>query len=273
MKKFFLMVVLLSATSLLASDAKKAEYLNSIKDVIVTTQHIRDGTYNFHNGSEFAQFAIFEERSKQKRAYKQLDKQYRVAGKKLDGYFDKLRKQTRSLNKMAFQLEPITSFNAYTTLISKMITDSQIAQKDFFSKSSELVKSVSLVMASDLLLLEEAVAKSRGIGSGVIARTYCDDYETDMLEKYLEDVDKYLKSSISMMRSLSKKHAKQFPSNFNKKLTELQKETGQYVQFLRDKIVDQDEISEDPNKFFDDGSQIIADILELYKINFEILKK
>ena len=104
MKKIFLMLLMLVMTASAASDAKKVRYMGNVKDLIVATQKTRGGTYNFLNGSEFAQFGVYEQRSKIKNAFKSLNRQFKIVGPEIDGEFDKLKKQMKGLNKMAFQL-------------------------------------------------------------------------------------------------------------------------------------------------------------------------
>ena len=90
------MVLMLLLTASAASDAKKVRYLESIKDAIVAAQKTRGGTYNFLNGSDFAQFGVYEQRTKIKQAFKALNRQYKVVSPALDNEFDKLYKQKKS---------------------------------------------------------------------------------------------------------------------------------------------------------------------------------
>ncbi len=273
MKKIFVVAIMLIGAHLVASEAKKLSYIDTVEDIIVSTQKIRDDTYNFQNGSEFAQFAIFEERSKQKKYFKKLDRQYRVVSKKIDAMFDKIRKQTKSLNKMAFQLEPVTSFNAYSTLVGKMLSDITLIQKEFFIKSDQTVKDLSKVAFGDILVLSESISKLRGLGSGAIARTYSEDFESDLLDEYLEDIEVNMSGVSKSMNSLNAKYNKYFPDQFKTKLTDLESSINKYIKFAEEKIIEQDKIDEDPNLYFDNGSIIIKKIRSIYEDNINALKE
>ncbi len=272
MRKFLL--ILLMAASLFASrDIQKVKYMGTVKDIIISTQKIRGGTYNFLNGSEFAQFGVFEERSKQKKAFKSLDRQFDVAGKKIDADFDKIRNQTRSLNKMAFQLDPLTSFKAYSTLIKKMIEKDQEVQKEFFANADPFVKSITSVMVNDLLPLSDGIGKLRGLGSGIIARTYCEDDEEEMMNDYIDEIKEKLSKTVSDLQAINKKYGSRLPAKFNDKLVALQKNVNRYISFAENKVIGKEDINEDPNRYFDDGTALIKQVMELYKISENALKK
>ena len=273
MRKFIAMLVTITAMAYAASDMKKVKYMGTVKDIIISTQKIRGGTYNFLNGSEFAQFGVYEERTKQKKAFKSLDRQFNVPGKKIDAEFDKLRNQTRSLNKMAFQLEPLTSFKAYSTLINKMIQSDQNLQKTFFGSADPFVKSVTSIMVKDLLPLSEGIGKLRGLGSGVIARTYCEDEEEEMLNEYVDEIKSALRRTVDDFRMLNKKYGSRLPKNFNGKLITLEKSVNKYLDFAQNKVIGRDEINEDPNAYFDRGTALIKQVMGLYKTAETALKK
>ncbi len=268
-----LLILLMAASVFASSDIQKVKYMGTVKDIVISTQKIRGGTYNFLNGSEFAQFGVFEERSKQKKAFKSLDRQFNVAGKKIDAEFDKLRNQTRSLNKMAFQLDPLTSFKAYSTLVKKMIESDQGVQKQFFGKADPFVKSISSIMVNDLLPLSDGIGKLRGLGSGIIARTYCEDDEEEMMNGYVEEIKNNLSKTIGDLQTLNKKYGSKLPAKFNNKLSALQKDVSRYIAFAENKVIGKEDIDEDPNQYFDDGTALIKKVMELYKISENALKK
>ncbi len=273
MKKLLILLFMLAVTASAATDMQKVKYMGTVKDIIISTQKIRGGTYNFLNGSEFAQFGVYEERTRQKKAFKSLDRQFNVPGKKIDSEFDKLRNQTRSLNKMAFQLEPLTSFKAYSTLINKMIKSDQALQQHFFGKADPFVKGISSVMVNDLLPLSEGIGKLRGLGSGIIARTYCEDEEEEMMNEYVEEIRTYLKKTVNDLQALNRKYGKRLPAKFNDKLVALEKDLNKYVKFAEDKVIGKEDIDEDPNAYFDRGTAMIKKVMELYKISENALKK
>ncbi len=264
---------LVLSASAAVTDIQRLEYMSNVKNIIIHTQKVRGGTYNFLNGSEFAQFGVFDERSKQKKEYKLLNKRFKVSGKEIDAAFDKLRKYNRSLNKTAFQLDPLTSFRAYGSLIKKMIKTNQKLQLQFFANAKPMQKSISSVLVNDLIPLSEALGKVRGLGSGVIAKHSSEDEETDMLSDYVDEVKKYLKVSIEDLQTLNSKYPKVYPENFNVQLNELKKNINVYIKFVELKLVDKGDIDEDPNQYFDRGSHLITDVMKVYKLNEDILRK
>lgn len=268
-----LLVILILATSLLkANEIRELSYLGNVKNIIISTQKIRGGTYNFLNGSEFAQFGVYEERSLQKNHFKNLDKGYIVGGKKADAAFDKLRKQTRSLNKLSFQLEPIDSFRAYSTLINKMIITNKEISKNFFKKSAPAVKVSISIMVDDLIPLSEGLGKLRGLGSGIVARSYCEEEEIDMMYDYLSEIQKNLSAVVKETKNMNKKHPQQFTRNMLSKVDLLEKEVKEYKLFAKLKVIGKKDIRENSNEYFDRGTGLISKVMELYHMNEEIVK-
>ncbi len=255
------------------TNVQRLDYIGNVKNIIIHTQKVRGGTYNFLNGSEFAQFGVFDERSKQKKSYKALNKRFKVSGKEIDAEFDKLRGYNSSLNKNAFQLDALTSFRAYGSLIKKMIASNKKLQVKFFDKAKPIQKSVSSVMVNDLISLSEALGKIRGLGSGVIAKSFSEDEEADMLTDYVKEVKKYLNVSLSNLQGLNNKYKNTYPKDFNVQLNELKKNINVYVKFVEHKLIDKSEINEDPNHYFDKGSQLITDVMKIYTLNDDILRK
>ncbi len=246
--------------------------MESVKDVVIATQKTRGGTYNFLNGNEFAQFGVYEQRSKLKTAFKSLNKQFKVVGSELDTEFDTLYKQMKSLNKLSFELDPLTSFKAYSSLVKKMISLSEKVQDKLYSDSSKLEQKVSLVMSSDILKLTEGLGKLRGLGSGIAARTECEDEEVDYMLAYIEEIDKSMNTFINSMVALNKNYGARYPSGLNDKLSKYKKDVNYYIVFAKDKLIEKDDIKIDSNAYFNRGTDLISGALEFYNMNAKILK-
>ena len=270
--RYLLMILVVSINLLFANEVKELQYLGNIKNIIISTQKIRGGTYNFLNGSDFAQFGVYKERSLQKNYFKNLDKSYRIAGKKLDMSFDTLRIQTKSLNKISFQLEPIDSFRAYSTLINKMITTNQEARDTFFKKSDPMIKSTVSIMVDSLIPLSEGLGKLRGLGSGIIARSYCEEEEVDMMYAYILEIQKSLSSLSKKTKLLYKNHANGYTKNMTKNLDNLIKEVREYKLFAKLKVINKTNIKENSNTYFDRGTGLITKVMELYRLNENMVK-
>jgi len=270
--RYLLGIIVLATNILYANEIKELSYLGNVKDIIISTQKIRGGTYNFLNGSEFAQFGVYKERSLQKNYFKSLDKSYNIGGKKLDALFDTLRTQTKSLNKISFQLEPIDSFRAYSTLINKMIMTNQEASDSFFKKADASVKVSTSIMVDNLIPLSEGLGKLRGLGSGIIARSYCEDEEVDMMYAYISEIDKNLRSVIKKTKQWHKESPKAFTKNMMRKLELVNKEVKAYKLFAKLKVINMKNIKENSNEYFDKGTSLISKVMELYHLNENIVK-
>jgi len=268
-----LVLLVVGALSLsAASELKKLQYMGVVKDIVISTQKIRGSTFNFLNGSTAAQFIVYDERSNQKKAFRTLAYQSnRISSVRLTSEFESLRRQMDSLNNMAFELEPMMSFSAYSTLIKKMLKTDRKMQKIFFKGSSPAVKNITEAMTDNLLPLSEEIGRIRGLGSGIIAKTTCEDEEIGMLSESIDEAKVCLKESVSNLQALSTKYPQLYPSGFNDKLVGLAVEINRYIRFAETKVLEQKKIKENPDRYFDDGTRLIGKVMELYEVNERIL--
>ena len=268
-----LVLLVVGALSLsAASEYKKLQYMGVVKDIVISTQKIRGSTFNFLNGSTAAQFIVYDERSNQKKAFRTLAYQSnRISSVRLTSEFESLRRQMDSLNNMAFELEPMMSFSAYSTLIKKMLKTDRKMQKIFFKGSSPAVKNITEAMTDNLLPLSEEIGRIRGLGSGIIAKTTCEDEEIGMLSESIDEAKVCLKESVSNLQALSTKYPQLYPSGFNDKLVGLAVEINRYIRFAETKVLEQKKIKENPDRYFDDGTRLIGKVMELYEVNEKIL--
>lgn len=272
MKKIiaFLCILVLSASAASVSHKKNVEYLHNIKELVIATQKIRGATYNFLSGSEFAQFSVFEERSKTKKVHKKLKQMHATVDEKTNAKIDGLGKKLRHLNKIALELEPLVAFKAYSLLISNMIALGNDVSKDLLKQNSALTKQVSTYMFTSLLPLTEAVGKIRGIGSGIIARTYCEEEEAELLEGYVDEALISLTDVTRGANTLAKSN-KDYPADLN--LKTLSDNINTYIYLVHTKVLKKEQIDYNSNKYFDEGTAIISQILNVYDINEKLIDK
>lgn len=271
--RYLLGVLVLTTSMLYANEVKALSYLGNVKNIIISTQKIRGGTYNFLNGSEFAQFGVYEERSIQKNYFKNLDRSYAVGGKELDSAFDTLRTQTKSLNKISFQLEPIDSFKAYSTLVNKMIKTNQKASQSFFKEAEPMVKISISIMVDNLIPLSEGLGKLRGLGSGIIARSYCEEEEIDMMYSYVSEINKNMLAVENITKQWHKENPKSYTKKMMEKVEVLSEEVKEYKLFAKLKVINMKNIKENSNDYFDQGTGLIGKVMELYRLNEYIAKE
>ena len=272
MKKIIMLLLMLVVTASAVSDAKKVRYLDTVKDLIVATQKTRGGTYTFLNGSEFAQFGVFEQRSNIKAAFKSLNRQFKVVGPKIDGEFDKLYKQMKSLNKLAFQLDPLVSFKAYSSLINKMILLGGKVQIELYSDGSRFEKSASDLMMNQIMRLTEGLGKLRGLGSGIAARGECEDEEVEYMEEYVQEVHKNMNNVINTLTTLNKTYGNNYPEGLNKQLIKYKKDVLAYIKLAEKKLIEKDNIQIDSHEYFKQGTDLIVGAIKCYKMKSRALK-
>ena len=272
MKKIVLLFAIM-VLSLNASDSKNLKYMGTAKEVVLSTQKVRGGTYNFLNGSEFAQFGVYEERARLKKLFKSLDIPFEGGGKTITQNFSKLKKQVHSLNVLSFELEPATSFSAYSLLVNKMLEGTKSMQVEFFSSSNEYVKATTNMMVSNLLVLSESIGKVRGLGSGIISRSKFEDDEKDLLREYVDELNSNYSDAIRELEKIYDEHGDKYPKGYKAKIDKLNTSVIAYTGFVQSNILSASTINEDPNRYFKQGTMIINQIMDLYTQNEDIVRK
>lgn len=272
MKKvlLFLCALVLSASASNLTHAKNVEYLHNIKELVIATQKIRGATYNFLNGSEFAQFSVFEERSRAKKIHRKLKQMHATVDDRTNANIDGLGKKLRHLNKIALDLEPLVAFKAYSLLVDNMISLGNKVSSTLLKQNSAFAKQISNYMFTTLLPLTESVGKIRGIGSGIIARTYCEEEEAELLEEYVDEALVSITNVTNGANVLAKSN-KQYPADL--KLKKLNENINTYIYLVHTKVLNKEQIDYNSNKYFDEGTAIISQILAIYDTNEDIVKK
>lgn|GEM_PF-1783590 len=268
----FLITAVTAAASLGNPDREyTVKNMGVVKDIIVSTQKVRGGTYNFLNGSDFAQFGIYRERRNLKKNFRKVGRKFNHASETIGVDFQQLLDKTRNLNKMAFQLDPLTAFRAYSTLIETMIRNEQRIQRHFFADADPFARQISSLMVADLLPLSEEIGKLRGIGAGAIARSSCEDEEAEMMQASVRAIRSYLDKSLSDLKSLRTRYGSHLPEDFGKRTDELRKKIDDYIAFAEKRIISKEAIDENPNTYFERGTEIITEIMDLYAAGESLL--
>ncbi|MEA1919543.1 MAG: hypothetical protein U9N52_06870 [Campylobacterota bacterium] len=271
MKSIFFALITVLTLNAAATPKEKADYLGDMKNLVVATQKTRGGTYNFLNGSTIAQFGVYEERTKIKNHIRSLRLKTKIAGPTIDKEFDVLKKHLKSTNKMAFKLDSLIAFQAYSSLVKRMLKIGQETQKHFYAKGGKLNNQVSHLMMFSILPLTDGLGKLRGLGSGIIARTECEEEEVALMQSYIEEINIHLKNLNTELRIIGKKYPKLYPKNIFNKYTKLSSEISAYINFANTKVIDKSNIDEDPNRYFDEGAHLIKSTAYFFNINQQIL--
>ena len=277
MKKL-IMILLMLVTPMMAfslfddkgSDKEYVQLVSSIKNVVVSTQKTRGLTNSFMNGNVTAQLLVFGQREqmmKDFKAIKKMMKEAKVSEADIKAA-ENLMKRLKKLNKKAFKKNPAETFSNYTKLIEAWIAlNRKIIDTQFQKGDQEIYLAVS-TLNNTLLPLTENIGKLRGMGSGIVARKTCNAEETPKMKSFAVNIENYRVK----MKSYLDKHTLATLSKAELEATN--KKIAAYTALTESKVIGQDSIELDANKFFDQGTACITGVLKVYSaLEADIMKK
>lgn len=248
-------------------------YLDSLKDLIVATQKTRGLTNNFMNGNVVAQLLIYNERSEMKKALARLKSQKLVVDATTQQEIAILQKELKHLNKKAFKQQSAEVFQNYTKLIQKMLTVGDTISQTTFSQSDTLTqKSVQLMMGTILPLTEE-IGKTRGMGSGIVARGNALKEENIYMKNYVARAEYFMQQLLNETQTITQNQPNYYPAGVMAKVQQLNTKVEAYLTLTQSKVINQKEIELDTNKYFDQGTALISSAVAIYTINKDTLSK
>jgi len=275
MKKVILISLLfvlnLSAFSLFGNskqELEKVEYMNELKNLIVATQKTRGLTNNYMNGNVVAMLLVHTERKEMKKSLQALKK-----FSDLDDSTLVLESQLITLNKTAFKQDSHKSFVAYTVMIEKMLAIGNrfVAQK--MKDSSELSQKASRMMMNNILPFTENIGKIRGLGSGVVARTYSKNSEDKQLMSFVNAVQNLNEVEAPNMKVLAFKYPQFYSKNVPEQIEDVSKDTRAYISLTETKVIGKKNIKLNTNAYFNQGTDLITKALKLFDENANAMKK
>ena len=268
---FMLVIMNASAFSLFGGpdekQIQKIAYLDSVKDLIVATQKTRGLTNNFMNGNVVAQLLVYNERNEMKKALKSLKRQKATVDGATQEKVAELAKALKQLNKKAFKQKSAQTFQDYTDMINKMLVlGSEVAYASF-GKSDTFSQQASALMMDIVLPLTEQIGKTRGLGSGIVARGHSLDVEVPKMTDFVNEVENLSGKLTTNTKAIYIANAKRYPSNLGKQVEAIDSQIRTYVALTRSKVIGQKEITLDPNDYFDQGTAAISKVLTIFTIN------
>ena len=117
-----------------------------------------------------------------------------------------------------------------------------------------------VLLNSTLLPLTENIGKMRGMGSGIVARGTCKDTEAPKMQKFASEINRYKEEMIPYLKSHN------YVALAENNLKSINTHIHTYTKLTRSKVIGQEKIDLDANKFFDQGTACIKDVLKVYSL-------
>ena len=253
--------------------AQKVQYLDSLKDLIVATQKTRGLTNNFMSGNVVAQLLVYGERSEMKKALRSLKKQGETVDSGVQKQVADLKKGLKKLDKVAFKQDAAKTFQDYTDFIDKMLIMGAQTAHISFDQDSVLSKKASYIMMEVVLPLTENIGKTRGLGSGIVARGHCKEKEISKMNGFINEIERYSAIMLKEMTILYKQHRDIYSADIIQKIEAINTKIDNYIELSRNKVIGKQEITLDPNAYFDQGTAAISDVTTIFLDNKSAILK
>jgi len=281
-KVLLLLVMVINVFAFSFFDAKpegqcnRVDYFVTIKDLVVATQKTRGLTNSYLNGNVAAQLLVYGQRTKMKQALKSLSKHHKdkvqIVDKATQLRVEELANKIKVLNKTAFKLDSAKAFEEYTKVINETLLITQNMVKVNCDECEPLAKDSVDLMVTTLLPLTENIGKTRGLGSGVVARGFSKKEESQKLQDFITEIEKLSIKMELEMNQLIKRYPKAFTNSVKVTKKDLDLAIAKYVKITQEKVINQQDIQLDANIYFDQGSAVISEVLKLYKMNRDAIR-
>lgn len=268
-----LLAFTLNAKSLFSNSeqAKNAKFTDSLKNLIIATQKTRGLTNGFLNGNESNLLLIHANKRDMKKSIGKMEEIEisRTVSNKIASISQTL---TR-LNNSAFDMKASKAFKAYTEQINQMLMLAQTNEKQSSKDLNEFGKTVSKLMMTSILPLTEEVGRMRGLGSGIIAKgemTKNQKFEIiamlDEIQVLQDNIDEVMNQMVSSNKDL-------YPKNITKVLRISKKLIREYFETTKENFLSNGAFSMDSSDYFDRGTGIISELVNIYDANTKALSK
>lgn len=268
-----LLLVSLQAKSFFSNDEQKdkSTYIAALKDLMIATQKTRGLTNSYLNGNIAAQLLVYGNRNKMKKAIGRMESLPLAADPIINKRATTISQDLIKLNNKAFRRDPGEVFDAYTEAIAQTLMLAQSVSSRNADKMNPLGKDLTKIMMEDMLPLIEYIGQLRGLGSGLAAKGSVTPKQKNKLMGIMSQIVILSEDFQNDMDVVIKKYSSEFDSGINKKMNSVIKSVNDYMNYANTNFTKK-EYHVDATEYFDRGTAIISDIIEIYDINNKIIK-
>lgn len=278
MRSLILIVVLilnLQAKSLFsnAEQASTSKYIENLKNLIIATQKTRGLTNSYLNGNTAAMLLVYGNRDDMKSAIGNMESTPLAADPVINARATAISQALIKLNHKAFKQKPQKIFSAYTEQIGQTLMLAQTVSKRFAKDLTAFGKDTSSAMMETMLPMTEYTGRLRGFGAGLAAKGKVSKSESEKIQALSYELQSLNKKLQTQMNIVISKYPNKLPIQISSELSEVNKQANAYVSFASKNFVANKGIKVDPDKYFDQGTELISAITKVYDtINSAILE-
>ena len=279
MRILFIFLIILStsvlqAKSIFGNDeqVQNSIYTDALKNLLIATQKTRGLTNSYINGNTSAMLLVYAARDEMKSAIGEMESTTLAADPVINARATAISQALIKLNRKAFKMKAEEAFSAYTEQISNILMLAQTVSKRLSSKLSPFGKDATSIMMETMLPLTEQVGQLRGFGAGLAAKKKANKEEHAKLNVLMKRVRKLNLKMQKELTLLVSKYPSKVSSDILIETKKIDNMIFAYTELVKNRFKNR-QIIVDPDKFFEDGTTIIGQIIAAYnKINKAILE-
>ena len=270
-----LLLFTLNAKSLFSNEeqVENSKYIGALKDLILSTQKTRGLTNNYLNGNTVALLLVYESRENMKKAIGTMESLPLASDPVISKRATDISQSLIRLNRKALRKKPDYVFNQYTELIEQTLMLAQSVSKRGAKELNPLGRELSKVMMEVMLPLTEYVGQLRGLGSGILAKRKITKTEYVQIQAISNEVKRYTVMMLKQVRKIRSKYGKSCDPTVKIKLTRMESASNKYLILANKEILKKGKISYDTDKFFEQGTELIAMIIDIYDATNKVILK
>jgi len=249
-------------------DNRHLNLIHTIKDIVITTQKTRGLTNNYMNGNVVAQLLVHGQRKEMMKNFAQVDRRFKEL--ELPGHYyqdaSKLMLKSKKLNKKAFKNDSAKVFAAYSSIIEAWMDLNEAVITTHFSKREPAIYQEVKLLNNVLLPLTENIGKMRGMGSGIVARGYCQEKEAIKMQSFVDEIQRYTLLLENHMSGVA------YTALGQNEFYVIRRNINDYAELTLDEVIGKSDIKLITNEYFDQGTAAISDVLKIYNVISSSLK-
>ena len=267
-----LFVLSLEAKSLFTNNEQKqrSKYIGALKDLVISTQKTRGLTNSYLNGNTVAQLLVYSNRQEMKKAIGEMETLPFAADPVINKRATKISQDLIILNRKAFKQDSAVVFESYTDLIAQTMMLAQSVGKRGSDKLNPIGRELTVIMMETMLPLSEYIGQLRGLGSGIAAKGKMNANQKEKLIGILSLIDSLSQKFQIEMVKISGKYNTKFNSSVDSDVAKIMSYIKKYVAFSKTNFF-KNKFSVDADSYFDEGTQIITNIIIIYDMNNKII--
>jgi len=279
MHKIIIFALLLSTLHLQAKSlfsnneqAQNAQYINSLKDLVIATQKTRGLTNSYLNGNESTLLLIYGNKQDMKRALGIMESLPLSSNSIVSERATDISQSLVKLNNRAFKLKPAVAFDAYTEQIEQTLMLAQTISKQGSANLNKLGQDASTLMMETILPLTEQIGKMRGMGSGIIVKGKISKNQKYSILAMINEINKINKKLQEDMKSIVAGNRDSYDSTIDKNLALSQKSILKYTTLTESKVL-RGKGKVNADDYFTEGTDIISLLINIFNSNNQAIVK